>query len=97
MRCKGIQLFSSLISLLYRLDSTEENNTRFFLGGGEEFVYSPVGISATLHDAVNNTGLEWEVDGFAFESPTRRSQLHSRGILKAELTTSMDGITTSIV
>ena len=35
-------------------------------GGGEDFVYSPVGVIATLHCAVNVSHLVWKVDDFNF-------------------------------
>ena len=52
--------FFSLLFLLYRIVSTNEVNSDLFLvrpGDGEEFVYSPVNVNATLHCAVNNTNL----------------------------------------
>ena len=65
-------------------------------GDGEEFVYSPVGVNATLHCAVNNTDLEWEIDGFNFESLFDRNHLQSRNIFQ-ESTTTLLGITRSSV
>ena len=41
-------------------------------------VYSPVNVNATLHCAVNNTNLAWEVDGLALDSPVERSQEYSK-------------------
>ena len=35
-------------------------------GEGEDFVYSPVEVSATFHSAVNDTYLVWEVDRLNF-------------------------------
>ena len=65
-------------------------------GDGEEFVYSPVGINATLHCAVNNTNPEWEIDGFNFESHFDRNNLQSRSIFR-KITTTLRGITRSSV
>ena len=61
-------------------------------GDGEEFIYSPVEVNATIHCAVNNTNLFWDVDEFSFAElgPT----LNSRGIFQ-RINTSTDGITTS--
>ena len=96
----GIQ-FTSLLFLLYKIVSTNEDNySDLFLvspGDGEEHVYSPVGVNATLHCAVNNTNLEWDVDGLAFDSDVQRSQLHLRGIFRSGPTTSSDGVTSSSV
>ena len=67
-------------------------------GDGEEFVYSPVGVNTTLHCAVNNSNLEWEVDGFNFESHFDRNHLQSRNIiLFQESTTTIRGITKSSI
>ena len=52
-------------------------------GEGEEDVYSPVNVNATLHCAVNNTILEREVDGLALDHPVQGLQLHSRGIFQS--------------
>ena len=84
--------------LLYRLRSTNEDNTDLFIvspGDGEEFVYSPVGANATLQCAVNNTILTWVVDGLSLDNPVHKPVLNSRGILQSEATTSMDGTTAS--
>ena len=66
-------------------------------GGGEEFVYSPVNVNATLHCAVNNTNLEWEVDGLAFDSDVQRSQLNSKGIFQRGPIVSPGGVISSSV
>ena len=66
-------------------------------GDGEEFVYSPVGVNATLHCAVNNTIFEWVVDGLTLDSPVQGPQLNSRGIFQSGPTTSSDGVTSSSV
>ena len=62
-------------------------------GDGEEFVHSPVGVNATLHCTVNNTLLEWEIDGYTLDSAVRGPQLNSRGIFQSGPTTSSDGVT----
>ena len=66
-------------------------------GDGEEFVYSPVNVNATLHCAVNNTNLAWEVDGLELNSLVQGPQLNSRGIFQSGPTTSSDGVTSSSV
>ena len=72
----------------------------FFLispGDGEEHVYFPVNVNATLHCAVNNTNLEWVVDGLALDSPSQGLHLNSRGIFQRGPTVSSDGVTSSSV
>ena len=96
----GIQFFSSLLFLLYKIVSTNEDNSDLFLvspGDGEEHVYSPVNINATLHCAVNNTNLEWEVDGLAIDSDVQRSQLNSKGIFQRGPIVSSGGVISSSV
>ena len=68
-------------------------------GDGEEFVYSPVDVNATLHCAVStsNAILEWEVDGLALDSPIRGTQLNSRGIFQSGPTVPSEGVTSSSV
>ena len=66
-------------------------------GDGEEHVYSPVNVNATLHCAVNNTILEWDVDGITLDSPIQGPQLNSRGIFQSGPTTPSDGVTSSSV
>ena len=95
----GTQFFS-LLFLLYKIVSTNTDNSDLFLvspGDGEEFVYSPVGVNATLHCAVNNTILEWDVDGLAFVSDVQRPQLHSRGIFQSGPIKSADVVSSSSV
>ena len=65
-------------------------------GEGEEFVYTPVEINATIHCAVNSTFLYWIVDEFNFDIEHTRAVLHSRGIFQTT-NTSSDGVTTSHV
>ena len=92
--------FFSLLFLLYRIVSTNEVNSDLFLvrpGDGEEFVYSPVNVNATLHCVVNNTNLEWDADGLAFVSDVQRAQLNFRGIFESGPTISSDGVTSSSV
>ena len=92
--------FFSLLFLLYRIVSTNKDNSDLFLvrpGDGEEFVYSPVNVNATLHCAVNNTILEWDVDGYTFDSPVQGPQLNSRGIFQSGPRISSDGVTSSSV
>ena len=66
-------------------------------GDGEEFVYSPVNVNATLHCAVNNTILVWEVDGATLDSSIQGPQLNSRGIFQSEPIISSVGVTSSSV
>ena len=56
-------------------------------GGGEQFVYSPVDVNATLHCAVNSTFLTWDVDGFSFDNAFERHILNSRGVFQITFTT----------
>ena len=64
-------------------------------GDGEEFVYSPVDINATLHCAVNNTNLFWIIDGLNFDIEIARNLLHSREIFWTPATS--EGIMESAV
>ena len=64
-------------------------------GDGEELVYSPVEVNATIHCSVNNTMLAWEVDGLNFDNEFKRNELHSRGIFKNEPILSSNGVTAS--
>ena len=71
-------------------------------GDGEEFVYSPVGVNATIHCAVNNTNLGWAIhvdDNYqlAFGNPVQIPDLDSRGIFQNEQSTSLDGVRSSSV
>ena len=66
-------------------------------GDGEEHVYPPVNVNATLHCVVNNTNLAWEVSGLALDSPVQRPRLNSRGIFQSGPTISSDGLTSSSV
>ena len=88
--------FFSLLFLLYRIVSTS-NHFLVRPGDGEEFVYSPVNVNATLHCAVNNTILEWDVDGLALDHPVQQLQLNSRGIFQSGPIISSDGVTSSSV
>ena len=56
-------------------------------GDGEQFVYSPVDVNATLHCAVNNTFLSWDVDGFNIDHAFGRHLLNSRGVFQTTHTT----------
>ena len=92
--------FFLLLFLLYRIVSTNEDNNNYFLvrpGDGEKFVYSPVNVNATLHCAVNNTNLAWEVDGLALDHPVQGTQLNSRGIFQSGPIVPSDGVTSSTV
>ena len=51
-------------------------------GDSEEFVYSPVGVNATLHCVVNNTNLSWLVARLNFNVAQERGSLHSRWIFQ---------------
>ena len=67
-------------------------------GDGEEFVYSPFNVNATLHCAVNNTNLVWVVDSSLFlNNEVYRPILSSRGIFQSGDNTSSDGVTISSV
>ena len=66
-------------------------------GDGEEFLYSPVDVNATLHCAVNNTNLAWEVDGLTLDHPVQGPLLNSRGIFQSEPSASSDGLKVSNV
>ena len=57
-------------------------------GEGEEFVYSPVEVNATIHCAVNNTNLVWNVDGLVSGFELTKPVLHSRGIYQSTTTSS---------
>ena len=95
----GTQFFS-LLFLLYKIVSTNVENTDLFLvrpGDGEEFVYSPVDVNATLHCTVNNTNLVWEVTGLSLDSPVQGPHLNSRGIFQSGPIISSDGVTSSSV
>ena len=93
--------FFSIFFLLCRIVSPNKDSTELFIespGDCEEFVYSPVGVNATLHCAVNSTILTWFIDGtLTFDSLAQKLELHSRGIYQSGPTTSMDGITVSDV
>ena len=56
-------------------------------GDGEQFVYSPIDINATLHCAVNNTILSWDVDRIAFDNSVREGILNSRRVFHTTHTT----------
>ena len=66
-------------------------------GEGKEFVYSPVEVNATIHCAVNNTNLGWEVDDLILDSELHRLVFQSRGILHDGPVTYSDRVTTSNV
>ena len=66
-------------------------------GDDERFVSSPVNVNATLHCAVKNTNLYWEVDGLTLDSDDQGLQLNSRGILPSGPIISSDGLTSSSV
>ena len=71
-----LSIFTTLITLKIALFLVRP-------GDGEEIEYSPVNVNATLHCAVNNTNLAWEVDGLALDHPVQRPQLNSRGIFQS--------------
>ena len=66
-------------------------------GDGEEFVYSPVNVNATLHCAVNDTILAWDVDGLSLDHPVQGHQLNSREIFQSGPIITSDGVTSSSV
>ena len=56
-------------------------------GDGEQFVYSPVDVNATLHCAVNNTYMSWIIDQLSFEindNSYRGRLIKSRGIFQSK-------------
>ena len=93
--------FFSIFFLLCRIVSPDKDSADLFIespGDGEEFVYSPVGINATLHCAVNSTILAWFIDDrLTFENPSQKLVPHSRGIYQSGPTTSMNGLKVSSV
>ena len=66
-------------------------------GNEHDIVYFSVGVNATLHCAVNNTNLAWDVDGLVLDSAVQGPQLNSRGIFQSEPIISSDGVTSSTV
>ena len=101
------QFFSSLILMLRIVRGNQstvcENMcTDVFLvapGDGKEFVYSPVGVNATLQCAVSNAELVWAID---FPEPLffghHSRVLNSRGIFQnGDINTSSDGVTISSI
>ena len=62
-------------------------------GDGNEFVYSPIHVNATLHCAANEVFLIWIIDGLSLTSTNTRTELNSRGIF--ETSTSTDSVTQS--
>ena len=63
----------------------------FFLirpGEGEELVFYPVEVNVTIHCAVNNTNLVWNVDGLVSGFELTKPVLHSRGIYQSTTTSS---------
>ena len=75
-----------MISQVYYLANSGVENIDLFLvrpGDGEQFVYSPVEVNATLNCAVNNTSLSWDVDELTFDIDNRRDILISRGIFQS--------------
>ena len=94
------QFFSSLLFLLYKIVSTNEDNTDLFLvrpGDGNEHVYSPLNVNATLHCTVNNINLAWEVDELVLDSDVQGPLLNSRGIFQSGPIVPSDGVTSSCV
>ena len=93
--------FFSIFFLLYRIVSPDKDTTDLFIvspGDGEEFVYSPVGVNATLHCAVNSTILTWSIDDrLTFENPAQKLVLDSKEIYRSGPTISTDGIMVSSV
>ena len=87
-----LSIFTTLITLKIALFLVRP-------GDGEERVYSPVDVNATLHCAVKNTNLAWVVDGLVLDSPVQRPQLNSRGIIlfQSGPIISSDGVTSSSV
>ena len=92
--------FFSLLFLLYRIVSTNEVNSVLFWvrpGDGEEHVYSPVNVNATLHCTVNNSDLVWEVDGLVLDNLVQGRQLNARGIFQSGPIIPSVGVTSSSV
>ena len=110
----GSQFFSPLILVFTIVRSIHSSSCGsmcrdIFLvrpGDGEEFVYSPVDVNATLHCAVNKTKLAesdniiaelvWVVDRSLFVNEVYRQVLNSREIFLNEVITSDDVTTSSI-
>ena len=84
----GSQLLSSAI-LLLRIVSVCTDVFLVRPGDGEEFVYSPIDVNATIHCVVNHTNvLLWTIDGFSLESENLRPVINSRGIFQTGITNS---------
>lgn len=66
-------------------------------GNGQEFVYSPVDVNATLHCEVNHVRLTWLVGDkrYVFEVEDHRNLLHSRGIFQFGTMLSFNNTTVS--
>ena len=105
----GSQFFSPLILILQIVRGIHSSSCGsmcrdIFLvkpGDGEEFVYSPVDVNATLHCAVNNNELAWIVESDNLDRPLfvnefYRQALNSREIILNRRITS-DGVTTSSI
>ena len=81
----GSLFFLQYLFIMSKIVWSDES-INFFLvrpGGGEDFVYSPVGVNATLHCAVNVSHLVWTVDDFNFAEFCRL--LNSRGIFQSKM------------
>ena len=84
----GSQLFSSTI-LMLRIVSVCTDVFLVRPGDGEEFVYSPIDVNATIHCVVNHTKVpSWTIDGFSLESENLRPVINSRGIFQTGITNS---------
>ena len=90
--------------LLFVIVTAVDDSRDLFIispGDGEEFMYSPVGVNATIHCAVNSTILEWTIhvgdSDLSFSNRAEKPDLDLRGIFQSGLSTSADGIRSSSV
>ena len=65
-------------------------------GDGEQVVYSPVGVNATLYCVVQATNLFWGVNGNSYNTESEFS-LNPRGIYFKIMPTTSAGITESYI
>ena len=78
-------LFFPFLFILFKIVWTDESIDFFLVrpGGGEVFVYSPIGVNATLHCAVYVSHLVWTVNDFNFAE--FGPLLDSRGIFQSKM------------
>ena len=92
------------ISLVFLIVAAVDGSRDLFTlspGDGEEFVYSPVGINATIHCALNSTILGWAIhidnQVLSFSHLAQKPDLDTRGIFQSEETTLSDSVRSSTV